>query len=464
MRSLTRPIGCPEVPVIPHANRPSKPMTETHAAAVCALAMLIGPACGGSGDDILSRSDCADGEVDGGSYGPEGEERSLCLGTEATVAYPEYVDGLPDHFAEAPLARCAGHINNFPIAATGSTSTVTLKGQVTKFGKAPQPVGTCVVALLQEPFEAHLRSLPATDDPDRLPPRGTRETCFVDHDGDVATPKIYDAVGSTEICRKNVDLEFGAATAAEIVVGVACSDPPGIAEDYGQEDNLEIGKYEIADVPTGVSLVVRVSGPPNEWVDTYKYGLFIPDEQEAMGTVVSEVSVISLASWRTVPVTAHLPRGVQKGNGAIAGSISDCGAPPAADAPGCDLSRTCAPGAACDCESGLVCVPADGAGVCQRLPWSVVGAKVGTTSDSGNIAYFSGIEGDNLPSPGRLSSNILGVYAAIDVQGGDVTVSAVADVNGTATVLGEATIFLVPRSVAIMSFRGEWTGHFPWYL
>ena len=94
----------------------------------------------------------------------------------------------------------------------------------------------------------------------------------------------------------------------------------------------------------------------------------------------------------------------------------------------------------------------------------MVGATVGLTRQATKIAYFQGREGDNLPQPGRRYTNVLGTYAAIDLPAGPVTAVAVVGDGAGVRLAGQATVFVAPGTVSILSFRGGWTGHFPWYL
>ena len=185
-----------------------------------------------------------------------------------------------------------------------------------------------------------------------------------------------------------------------------------------------------------------------------------------------EASVICASSWKTVPPTARVPAGVQDGNGVIAGTVADCGAPPATDEP-CDLAKSCAPGKECECDvdgdgnprPGWVCAPDENLdGYCTRLPWTVVGATVGLTTEATNIAYFQGNEEDNVPQPGRRYTNLLGTYAAIDLPAGEVQAFVLVAEGSSASTVAQARIFVAPGTVSILAFRGAWTGHFPWYL
>lgn len=377
---------------------------------------------GGQGGASCKAGQLSDGEGD----------KAVCIsqpsGDNQALALPEYVegklDGDTDVFNDAPVLTCAAE-TIFPRPPTGegdASATVTVSGLLTKFGKAMEPQGLCVAILDHAKFMAS--DCAKQDNFDNW------EACF-----------------AADLCANPGALGAG------VVLGTTIS--TGHSEDAG--------RYEIPNIPVETNLVVRASGPATTWVDTYKYGIFIPAGEAALGTVEVEASIISKSSWQTVPATAMVPRGIQQGNGAIAGTVQDCGGAPDETKP-CDPTKTCAPGAECDCEPGNVCLGEAGAAFCTRVPWSIVGATVGVSTRATNIAYFQGNEGDNLPAPGRKFTNILGTYAVIDSPGGPTELVAAATEDGQVQIVGRATIFMVPRSVAIFSFRGGWTGHFPWYI
>ena len=361
----------------------------------------------------------------------EGDE-AVCVSRPSAdnqaLALPEYVEGKldpdTDVFNDAPALACAAE-TIFPRPPTGegdASATVTVGGLLTKFGKAMEPRGLCVAILDYAKFMA--------SDCAQEENKEAWQECF-----------------GADVCANPSALGAG------VVLGT--TESTGHSEDAG--------RYEIPNIPVETNLIIRASGPTTTWVDTYKYGLFIPASEAALGTVEVEASIISKSSWQTVPATAMVPRGIQPGNGAIAGTIQDCGAAPDETKP-CDPTKTCAPEEDCDCDPGHVCLGEAGEAYCTRVPWSIVGATMGVSSRATNIAYFQGNEGDNLPAPGRKFTNILGTYAVIDAPGGPTELVATAHEGDQVQVVGRATVFMVPRSVAIFSFRGTWTGHFPWYI
>ncbi len=401
-------------------------MSTLHRRISIALWALLGAVgCGGSDASNLigGGGECRTGQVPDTTGEPTvcvtapGPEKNL-------LALPEYVEGILDPDTDVfddPVHVSCGQDAVFPRPGDASGGgTVTVRGLLTKFGKAMEPVGLCVAIL---DYDLFMGSSCALGDP------ADWERCF------------------------GVDLCTDPGALREAVLGTTTS--VGHSEDAGS--------YEIPGIPVGTNLVMRASGPKQTWVDTYKYGVFIPAAEAALGVVEVEASIISKSSWQTVPATAMVPRGIQPGHGAIAGTVSDCGGAPLEDKL-CDPAHTCGPGEPCDCDPGFVCVGDAPEGRCTRLPWSIVGATVGVSTTATNIAYFQGHEGDNLPSPGRQSTNILGTYVVIDAPGGPTDLVASAHDGQGIQPLGRSHLFMVPRSVAIYAFRGTWTGNFPWYL
>ncbi len=412
--------------------------TTSPKSAVFLLLLTLGVACGGGGasqplvlsEEVLWQTgltgEHAEAPVKRPPTGGDGE-------TFPQLALPEYVDGDPVAYNDPVATDCAeAGEATWPREEGGGGQTVTLTGLVTKFGAGSQPRDLCV-ALLD--YDAFVASGCVTGDPEAWEECLGADLC--------ADPGALGEVGGKDI-----------------LVGKAVSEPaPG---------NADAGVYSIPNVPVETDLVLKVSGMTMLWKDTYKYGIRIPAAQAALGEVVAEASIISASSWQTVPASTGMSSGVQPGNGVVAGTVADCGGgtDPAMDDPSCDPAKSCAPEAECSCQTeGYACVP-DGAGggTCTRVPWTVVGATVGLTRQATKIAYFQGREGDNLPQPGRRYTNVLGTYAAIDLPAGPVTAVAVVGDGAGVRLAGQATVFVAPGTVSILSFRGGWTGHFPWYL
>jgi hypothetical protein len=391
------------------------------------LIVTFAAACGGSDSDSLVAGDGDGGECKVGQIYYEGEGDDpvgVCVSEpnsdNTALALPEYVEGIlnadEDVFNDPLALGCAGE-TVFPRVAADSSAKVTVAGLLTKFGKAMEPVGLCVAILDYEKF---MNSDCARKE------REDREACF-----------------GVNLCVNSPPAGI------DFVLGWTAS--TGFTEDAG--------RYEIPGIPVERNLIIRASGPSTTWVDTYKYGIFIPASEAGLGTIEIEASIISKSSWQTVPATAQVPRGIQPGNGAIAGTVQDCGE-------AADESNGCLPGPdeLCDCDSGFVCSGDGEDGFCQRLPWSIVGATIGVSTRATNIAYFQGHEGDNLPAPGLRYTNILGTFVVIDAEGGPTDIVATVHDGDSVKVVGRSHIFMVPHSVAIYTFRGERTGHYPWYI
>jgi hypothetical protein len=210
----------------------------------------------------------------------------------------------------------------------------------------------------------------------------------------------------------------------------------------------DLGCYEIANVPTGVELIARVTGDPLRWVPTYKYALFInpcinphpkgdgvcPEQRpeapadndwscnltERDGEVYFdyELTVLSQATWTTFPPTAGVPR-INLGKGAIAGQQYDC----------------------------------DGR--------SVINATIGWTNPGALTTFFNGDPDDTVPQPGLTRTNTLGIYADLDTPPGPQGVVAIAWQGGELRLVNYTRVYLLPDTLVFWSPAGRYEAWAP---
>lgn len=100
-------------------------------------------------------------------------------------------------------------------------------------------------------------------------------------------------------------------------------------------------RYTIAGVPTNTQLVVRVTGPNNlqqdPWANTITANLVLLTTDRACSgpgdsacyvagtaTYQLDATVMSTSDFQSIPITAGLGGGIQKGHGAILGEVHDC--------------------------------------------------------------------------------------------------------------------------------------------
>lgn len=304
-----------------------------------------------------------------------------------------------------------------PPPAADGPATVPARGLVEFFGEGEQTVGLRVRFYDYETF-----------DPSPCVDAGARART------------VADARQAVERCLdEQVDADPDRAPLAD-TVSEAC-DPP-VADS---------GCWAVEALPTGRPLVARVTGDFNEWVPTYQYGLFInpcaapqarfdsgicpesldlpdPALNWSCGLVEApsphhagapggaywfrNISVISQRTWDSFPQTAGEVR-INQGFGAVAGRLYDC----------------------------------DGR--------SVVHATFGLARPGRRDTYFNGNAADTLPSPGRVTTNLLGTYANLNTPPGPNGMVAVARVDGTPALVAYERFFLLPDTVTIVNPAGR---------
>lgn len=89
---------------------------------------------------------------------------------------------------------------------------------------------------------------------------------------------------------------------------------------------------------------------------------------------------------------------------------------------------------------------------CDNL--RVVNAVVDIDASRPALTYFSDDEDKPLPQLGAKSTSVLGLYAALDVQPGPVTVAAAGVVDGQLVGVGFMRIQVFADSVTSVTFRG----------
>lgn len=173
--------------------------------------------------------------------------------------------------------------------------------------------------------------------------------------------------------------------------------------------------YEYAGVPTETELVIRTGDPAGatvpRWSTVYEYNLFIRNEQVVAGEFEKDVRALAKDDYGTI-AQAALGTTIKPGNGAIAGEIHDC-------------------------ED-------------KRLRNAVVDID----SQKGIVTYFSDVEDAPLPNLAAKGTSTLGLYAAIDVKPGPVTLAAAGLLNGEVVTTGFYRARIFPDSVTSVTFRG----------
>jgi len=139
---------------------------------------------------------------------------------------------------------------------------------------------------------------------------------------------------------------------------------------------------------------------------------------EAMRMVTGEryrytARTLSVSDYRSIPLTAGLPGGVQAGHGAVAGEAHDCDN--------------------------------------VRIEFAQVAVRPAPES----FVYFNNDPDNPIPVTGRTEgTSLLGLYAALDIAAGPVDIAGVAS-RGTDTVsLGWYRARIFPNAVSVVTLRG----------
>ena len=167
--------------------------------------------------------------------------------------------------------------------------------------------------------------------------------------------------------------------------------------------------YEYADVPSETELLVITAG--DIWAPIYDYGLFISNADVKNGAYLKDVRALASDDYQLIPQVA-LGKTVTAGHGVLAGEVHDCG----------DV----------------------------RL----VDAVVDIDQPKFSLSYFTDNEDNPLPDIDAHSTSALGLYSALDVAPGPVTVAAAGVFGGKVVSLGYFKGRIFPDAVTSFTFRG----------
>lgn len=198
------------------------------------------------------------------------------------------------------------------------------------------------------------------------------------------------------------------------LVGKSVTTPASCKASGVPEENKECGTryectYEYANVPTETELLVITAG--DIWAPIYEYGLFVSNAEAKTGTYEKDVRALAADDYQLIPQVA-LGKTVTAGHGAIAGEVHDC------------------------------------ANV--RL----VDAVVDIDQPKFSLSYFTDNEDNPLPDIDAHSTSTLGLYSALDVAPGPVTIAAAGVFGGKVVSLGYFKGRVFPDSVTSFTFRG----------
>jgi len=167
-------------------------------------------------------------------------------------------------------------------------------------------------------------------------------------------------------------------------------------------------RYRYPDVPTETELLVLTKGP--DWAPLYEYNVYLSNAAVVDGVYDKDVRALSQSDYGLIPQTA-LGKAMEPTNGAIGGEVHDCG----------DV----------------------------RLTNAVV-----DVDRARSLTYFTDNEEKPLPDTSAIATSTLGLYTALDVEPGPITVAAAGALDGTLVGIGAFRARIFKGSVTSVTFRG----------
>jgi hypothetical protein len=372
------------------------------------------------------------GNGGGGDMGPSGcvMFEGVCLAVPSQVAQRTRCGDVTDFCdpagAPAPNLSCLAT----PKPPMGGPATVTVSGFVDVFSSGPDSDGVSIAFYDAAPLLAGMDIAQATPLAmvndlalDLATPDGTRACDALAKNGCVLPSRTGCMV---PVCNDGLD---------------ARSDDKRYCRDNGGgnfqcEERL---RWEAAytlpvKLPTNQQLVVRVTGPNGmanqKWANLVTWNVYFPSDARACKDKLDydcldnsdlanpryqyNVNALSRGDYVNIPTTAGLSGGISAGKGAAAGEIHDC-----------DNVR-------------------------------VEYLSVGVTPMADRFSYFNGNPLRTLPDSGRVSTDRLGLFAALNLPPGKVKVVAagLTQAGGMLTSFGSFEAYVYPDTVSVLNVNG----------
>ncbi len=167
-------------------------------------------------------------------------------------------------------------------------------------------------------------------------------------------------------------------------------------------------RYTLENVPTETELMIVTSG--TGWATLYEYNVYANNAEVVGGMFTKDVRGIVSDDYNVIPQTA-IGKSIENGNGALGGEVHDCG----------DV----------------------------RLTNAIVDVNIDR-----ELSYFTDNELTPLPDAGAKATSTLGLYVALDVREGPVTVAAGGVVDGALVGAGIFRARVFANSITSVTFRG----------
>lgn len=283
------------------------------------------------------------------------------------------------------------------------TVTTTVHGALARFGSGRRTDGLRVDFLLASAFDPS--SCEALEDV------SARKDCFRSLGPVLATTTTVRREGVEEL------LPSVCSHHDECPYGYQCYDPAklgGVCEE-------QFGVFEIEGLPLDTPLIVRAT-PISEtdrsrWHDTWMFGVVLNSDAEVEGRVQYDAQIVSASQWQLTTNSVGLAD-IPEANGAIGGRVRDCQ-------------------------------------TASRPAWPITEAKVGLARPAEKVVYFNNLEDDTVPLVDRVTTNIHGRFAALDIASGWNVIAGVARIGGTLETLGAMQVYVFPDALTIASWPGD---------
>jgi hypothetical protein len=167
-------------------------------------------------------------------------------------------------------------------------------------------------------------------------------------------------------------------------------------------------RYTLEDVPTETELMVITYG--TGWAKLYEYNVYVPNAELDGGSYDKDIRAIVQDDFNVIPQTA-IGKSMEPGNGAVGGEVHDCG----------DV----------------------------RLLNAIV-----DVDRERELTYFTDNETTPLPDSTASATSTLGLYAALDMTPGPITVAGAGVLDGKLVGVGVFKARVFPNSVTSVTFRG----------
>lgn len=323
---------------------------------------------------------------------------------------------------DPPDLTCADASNADP----PGPSSVTMYGAVDRFGSGFKTTGIRVEVFLAETWDPSACE-GVTDTDDLLE---CYRTYGQEEYGDVfgVTP-VGTALSFRHQVVEDNEIACDDEGHAACPLGYECQ-----TEDLSRHCVEQFGLFIIEDVPTNTELVVRAAATDNfdSWHDVYTFNVILyADRADEDGRYRYDVTMVGEGQWQLTANIAGLNE-IPEDRGAVGGRVRDC--------------------------------RVEG----ERDSWPVGEVSLDLARPAAAIVFFNPLEDNTVPLDSRTTTNILGRYAALEIEPGWNTIAgAVRMMDGTVATAGSALFYVVPDALAIVGwpgtqphFKQEWWGDF----